>query len=145
MSSRAVFSDRSKYFVRRKAGNDSRRPIKPANGAISVNNNGRGRRSIAAGRRRLGMNHLYRICQFPIGIGQDDQVRKIDLGLPSVVGPFQRSDDDASIMPGKVCVTAFELTQLDHAGRSPPAAEEDEDVRLIAEEIGIGELCAVNP
>jgi hypothetical protein len=49
---------------------------------------------------------------------------------------IERSGDDADPSGIELFVMSFELTQLDLADRSPPAAEKDEGRILFALEIG---------
>src|SRR5262249_39982557 len=71
-------------------------------------------------------------------IGKDDKVWKVGLGLRGVHSVFSRSNDDSRLTSIELIVMCFELTQLDHAKRSPSSAEEDDRVALASHQIAFG-------
>src|SRR5215469_14367767 len=72
-------------------------------------------------------------------------MRKVGLGLLGLLGPFDRGNNDPCLTLGEVRFTPFELTQLDHAGGSPPSAKEDQYVCFPVPQILVREGCAIGP
>jgi hypothetical protein len=70
-------------------------------------------------------------------------MREVGLRLPGVVEPFHGGHDHAGVSLREILMTPFELDQLGHADRSPPASEEDEDLMPIAGQVVLGERRAV--
>src|SRR5262249_50266828 len=60
------------------------RPIRPVDVALTVNEDGRRCGGIAAVRRRVRMDHLYRVGEIVIRIGYYDKVREVLLGCRGV-------------------------------------------------------------
>jgi len=70
-------------------------------------------------------------------------VLKILLCAGAVGEVIERNGDDADPSGIELFVMCFELTQLEFADRSPPAAEKDEGRVLFALEVGASEGLAV--
>ena len=64
-------------------------------------------------------------------------MRELSLCLARVVELFYRGNKHASAALLEVFVMGFELNQLDHAERSPPAAEKHQYVVRVAAELAL--------
>ena len=77
-------------------------------------------------------------------IRQHHEVGKVGLGFLCVVKSLDRDYDHARVPLRKIAMAPFELNQLGHADRSPPAAEEHKNAVLIAGQVALGERRAVS-
>ena len=109
-----------------------------ASAAVAVNQNRRGCVGVAVLRTHSWMNDLEGLGHVLAGIRGDFQMWKIGLGGAGGCRVVVGDGDDLNISFGEVVVMRFELTELDHADRSPPAAEEDQRRALASLEILLG-------
>ena len=135
--------DRGQYFVGRGSGEEALFSHEAAHGAVTVHEKGGRCIRVAAARGLSRMDHLHRAGDLLIEVRHDDQVRTFSLrglGCPLVI---VGNDDNANAPPGEVRVALFELTQLDPADPSPPAAEEDHRHALTCRQVRVGKGTAI--
>jgi hypothetical protein len=78
-------------------------------------------------------------------VAQHQQVWEVGLRLLGIFESIDGSDDYPRVALGEIFMTSFELTQLDLAERSPPAAVENQHAILIALKVTLRERRAVGP
>jgi len=121
-------------------------PEKPANDSIPVHQERcRGRHDASGGGRGPGIQDTQGINEPVLIVSDNQKVWKIGLSALGVRRVLSRGDDDASLTSIEIIVMRFELTQLDHAKRSPPSTEEDNRAVLGPRKIAVcedGPICS---
>src|SRR5204862_963402 len=78
------------------------------------------------------VHHPRRLDQLPVGIRHHDKVREHVLGSLGGFEVFTRGNHNTDISLFKFRMIFFDLTELNHADRSPPTAEEYEHRLLVS-------------
>jgi len=121
-----VLIDGRGQVTRRQPLNHAAGTKNPANDPIFVHEKScRGCHAASICRRAPGVHDTQGIDQPVFAVSDDYEVGKIGLGLFGVPSVFSGGNDHSGLTSVELIVVRFELTQLDHAKRSPSSAEED--------------------
>jgi hypothetical protein len=89
------------------------------------------------------MDHGHGFRQAPLRVGDDLEMGELGLGLLGGWLILERNDDHTNLAVGELLRVRFELTQLDHAHRSPAAAKEGQHAPRAVAQVLIGERSTV--